>query len=118
MHTVSQQLTEHLKGTDFFDATTYPTATFESSKWYFENPQKPEVVTKIDGNLTMHGITQPVTLTANSFNCYFSPIAKKTACGGDFTTTIDRTKWKIDKYVFLGIPKDVKLDIEIEALKQ
>lgn len=118
MHTISKQFTEHLKGKDFFDTTTYPTATFESNKWYFDNKTHPEKVTQIDGNLTLHGITQPITLTATSFNCYFNPIAKKTACGGDFTTTIDRTKWKIDKYVLLGIPKEVKLDIEIEALKQ
>lgn len=74
--------------------------------------------TKVDGMLTLHGQTNPVTLTATKFNCYFSYILKKSVCGGDFTTTIDRTKWGISKYTLLGITEKVDLTIQIEAAKQ
>ena len=75
-------------------------------------------MTKIDGNLTMHGKSNPITLTATKFNCYFSFIAKKQVCGGDFTTTIDRRKWDISKYTLLGITENVVLNIQVEAAKQ
>lgn len=107
-----------LTGPDFFDVEKFPVATFESTKWHFNNAKAGADVAKVDGNLTMHGITHPITLTATKFNCYFSFIAKSSVCGGDFTTTIDRTKWNMDKYTLLGITEKVTLNIQIEAAKQ
>ena len=100
-----------LKSSDFFNVEKYPLATFESTKWHFAdisangkaNNKAGNDVVRVDGNLTMHGKTNPITLTATKFNCYFSFIAKGSVCGGDFTTTIDRRKWDIDKYTLLGI---------------
>ena len=105
-----------LKSSDFFDAEKFPLASFKSTKWYFAS--EGNEVTKVDGHLTMHGVTNPVTLTATKFNCYFSVIAKGSVCGGDFTTTIDRRKWDMSKYTLLGITEKVKLNIQIEAIKQ
>lgn len=122
LHSVSKQFTKHLKGKDFFDTAKYPTAQFTSSKWHFasndDDSNLPHKVTAIDGNLTMHGKTHPVTLTATRFNCYFSPVVKKTMCGGDFTTTIDRTNWGINKYVMMGVARKLRIDIEIEGIRQ
>ena len=109
---------------DFFDADKYPLISFESTNWHFADTNTSANgvgvgdVVKVDGNLTMHGITHPVTLSATKFNCYFSFIAKSQVCGGDFTTTIDRRKWDIDKYTLLGITETVQLNIQIEAAKQ
>ena len=105
-----------LKSSDFFDVEKFPLASFKSTKWHFAS--EGNEVAKVDGNLTMHGVTNPVTLTATKFNCYFSFIAKKQVCGGDFTTTIDRRKWGMSKYTLLGITEQVKLNIQIEAIKQ
>lgn len=120
LHSVSKQFTKHLKGKDFFDTAKYPTAQFTSTKWHFASGDdgNSNKVTAIDGNLTMHGKTHPVTLTATRFNCYFSPVVKKTMCGGDFTTTIDRTNWGINKYVMMGVAKKLRIDIEIEGIRQ
>ncbi|WP_350562121.1 YceI family protein [Psychrobacter sp. CAL346-MNA-CIBAN-0220] len=107
-----------LTGADFFDMEQFPLAFFESTKWYFNNDKAGADVAKVDGNLTMHGVTNPITLTATKFNCYFSFIAKKSVCGGDFTTTIDRTKWDMGKYTLLGITEKVTLNVQIEAAKQ
>lgn len=107
-----------LKSPDFFDVDKFPLAYFQSTKWHFGDEKTGSQVTQIDGNLTLHGETHPVSLTATKFNCYFNIMLKKPVCGGDFTTTIDRTKWGISKYVLLGITKDVTLNIQIEAAKQ
>ena len=107
-----------LKSADFFDVEKYPLMTFNSTKWHFATDKSESPVTKVDGNLTMHGITQPITLTATKFNCYFSFIAKSSVCGGDFTTTIDRRNWGIDKYTLLGITEKVTLKVQVEAAKQ
>lgn len=118
LNTGNKDFDEVLKSPDFFDAERYPTAKFESTKWHFAAGTVYPQITRIDGNLSLHGQTHPVQLTATKYNCYFSLILKKSVCGGDFTTTIDRTKWGISKYVLLGMSKDVKLDIQIEAAKE
>lgn len=112
-----------LKSDDFFNIEKYPLASFESSKWHFSNDkggtEKTGLkVTKVDGMLTLHGKTKPITLNATKFNCYLSPILKKSVCGGDFTTTIDRTKWGISKYTLLGMTEKVELNIQVEAARQ
>ena len=53
------KLDEHLKSADFFDAQKYPTATFKSTKVTMKDGHL-----KVVGNLTLHGVTKPVTLKA------------------------------------------------------
>lgn len=42
---------------------------------------------------------------------------KAEVCGGDFETIIDRTQWGMDYLVNIGMSKQVKLTIQIEAVK-
>lgn len=107
-----------LKVLIFFDVEQYPAAYFQSTQWHFEDKDEPKNVTKVDGMLTMHGKTNPVTLLATKFNCYLNPILRKTVCGGDFVTTIDRKNWDMGKYTLLGMTEKVALNIQIEAVKQ
>lgn len=104
----------HLKSADFFNVEEYPTAYFKSTNWTFDGDK----VKSIKGDLTLHGETNPITLTATKFNCYDSPVLGVEACGGDFETTIDRTKWGIDTYTTGGMMKDVKLVIQVEGSKK
>lgn len=106
--------TEHLKSADFFNVEKHPTAYFSSTKWHF----KGENVTRVDGELNLMGQTHPVTLTAQKFNCYQSPMLNAKVCGGDFVATIDRTKWGIDKYADMGVAKNVTLNIQVEAFNK
>lgn len=102
---------QHLKSADFFNAEKYPSAYFKSTKWHFNGNK----VTAVDGELTMLDQTHPITLKATKFNCYDNPILKTKTCGGDFETTIDRTKWGINTFTDNGMMKDVKLKIQVEA---
>ncbi|MDO5638806.1 MAG: YceI family protein [Neisseria sp.] len=104
---------EHLKSADFFNAAQYPEIRFQSTKWNFRGSK----VNSVEGNLTLLGQTHPVTLKATKFSCYQSPMLKTEVCGGDFETTIDRTKWGMDYGVAQGMTKNVRLNIQIEAAK-
>lgn len=104
-----------MKSANSFDIEKFLVARFKSTKWHFLSNKD---TVKVDGLLTLHGQTNPVTLTAIQFNCHLNPILKKSVCGGSFTTTIDRTKWGISKYTVLGTAKKVKLDIQVKAVNQ
>lgn len=103
----------HLKSKDFFNAAEFASAKFVSDKFVFDGDK----VTEVSGSLTMLGKSNPVTLKATNFNCYQNPMLKREVCGGDFETTITRSQWGIT-YGLPGIPDNIRLLIQIEAVKQ
>ncbi|XXQ67443.1 YceI family protein [Neisseriaceae bacterium B1] len=113
LQTGSEEFTHHLKSADLFNAEQFPEMKFISTKFHFKGKK----VTHVDGTLTLLGKTKPVRLKAEKFNCYNSPMVKTEVCGGDFTTTIDRTQWGMNYLVEHGMSKKVKLNIQIEAAK-
>ena len=103
---------QHIQGEDFFDTATYPTITYKSTKVNFDG-DKPA---SIEGNLTVKGVTKPVTLTVTSFHCMPHPMLKKDACGANATATIKRSEFNAGKYApYVG--DEVKLTIAVEAYK-
>ena len=114
INTGTAPFNKHLQSAEIFDAAKYPTARFVSDKFQFQGDK----VTAVDGQLTLAGKTQPVTLKANQFACYDSPMLKREVCGGDFEATIDRTAFGINYGVDWGFPKNVRLVIQVEAIKQ
>jgi len=107
-------LDTHLKSKDFFNAAENPTARFVGDKFAFDGTK----VTSVAGTLTMAGKTLPVTLTASNFNCYENSMLKREVCGGDFETTIKRSDWGVSYGLTYGIPDNVRLLVQVEAVKQ
>jgi polyisoprenoid-binding protein YceI len=105
---------KHLQSDDFFSVAKFPTAKFVGDKFVFNGDKVAEVA----GQLTLKDKTNPVTLKATNFNCYQNPMLKREVCGGDFEATIDRTQWGIDYGLAWGFPKQVKLLIQVEAIRQ
>lgn len=105
---------KHLQSADLFDTAKHPTIKFVSDKFSFNGDK----VSEVTGQLTLLGKTAPVTLKATQFNCYESPMLKREVCGGDFETTIDRTQWGMNYGVDWGFSKNVRLVVQIEAVKQ
>ncbi|MFG6431553.1 YceI family protein [Roseateles sp. LYH14W] len=103
----------HLKSKDFFAAEEFPTAKFVGDKFTFSGDK----LASVAGELTLRGVTKPVTLTASSFGCYENPRLKREVCGGDFEATILRSQWGMS-YGLPGIPDSVRLLIQVEAIKQ
>jgi polyisoprenoid-binding protein YceI len=114
VNTGSAAFNTHLQNADLFDTAKHPTAKFVSSKFTFSGDK----VADIAGTLTLMGKTQPVTLKATNFNCYDSPMLKREVCGGDFETTIDRTQFGMNYGIDWGFPKNVRLVVQVEAVKQ
>jgi len=77
-----------------------------------------EKVSVVNGQLTLLGKTGAVTLKATSFNCYLHPMLKREVCGGDFETVIQRSRWGMSWGLNFGIPDNVKLLVQVEAVKQ
>jgi len=56
-------------------------------------------------------------LKAMKFNCYINPLVKREVCGGDFETHIQRSQWGVLWGLQFGFEDDVRLIIQIEAIK-
>ncbi len=88
--TDNQKRDDHLRSADFFDVAKYPTITFASSTII----RNADGTYKVQGNLTMKGVTKPVELTATArFSDH--PMTKKRIAGVKVTGTIDRTQFGV-----------------------
>lgn len=104
---------EHLRSEDFFDTAKYPTATFKSTKVIFEG-DKPSA---IEGNLTIKGISKPVTLTVTTFHAMPHPTNKKDAIGANAFTTVKRSEFNAGKYA-PNVGDEIRIDLGVEAIKE
>lgn len=101
----------HIKGADFLDVAQFPKATFKSTNVVFEG-DKP---VSIDGNLTIKGITKPVTLKVTSFFKGDHPMRKVPAVGADAHTVIKRSEFNAGKFA-PAVSDEVTIEISLEAL--
>lgn len=109
-----EDFNEHLKSKDFFNIEQTPKVRFTSDQFKFAGDK----LESVSGQLTLLGKTLPVTLEAKRFNCYDQPVLKAQVCGGDFQTKIMRSKWGMNWGIDMGVPDEVNLEIQIEAIKQ
>lgn len=106
------KMNEHAKGKDMFNVAQFPTITYKGKSIKFEG-DKPVAV---EGDLTLLGVTKPVTLAINKFKCIEHPMFKKEVCGADASAEFKRTDFGLS----YGTPRfapEVKLAIQVEALK-
>ncbi|MDP3124506.1 MAG: YceI family protein, partial [Thiobacillus sp.] len=97
---------------DYFDTAKYPTLTFKSSKMTFNGDEPASLV----GDLTIKGVTKPVTLTVTHFKCMPHPMLKVPACGANATATVKRSEFNMGKNVpYVG--DEITLTLAIEAVK-
>ncbi len=103
----------HIQGEDFLDTAKFPTATFKSTGVKFDG-DKP---VSIDGNLTLKGVTRPLTLQVTGYQHMMHPMAKKDAIGANAVGMVKRTDFNAGKYApYVG--DDVTIHIAIEAIKE
>jgi polyisoprenoid-binding protein YceI len=103
-------LDEHLKKPDFIDADKYPTVTFKSTKVQAAGGNK----YKVTGDLTVHGVTKPVTLDATLNKSGDHPMTKTPTVGFDATATLKRSDFGMGAYV-PNVSDEIKVRITTEA---
>ncbi|KKJ07243.1 YceI family protein [Burkholderia gladioli] len=113
IHTGSAKLDEHVQTPDFFDAAKYPDATFKGTLKF--DGDKPVAAV---GNLTLHGVTKPLTLTINSFKCMQHPMLKREVCGVDAAGEFNRDEFGLDYGKAYGFKMQTKLLITAEGVAQ
>jgi polyisoprenoid-binding protein YceI len=106
----------HLRSPDFFDVEKFPKASFKSTKI----AEKGEGKLTILGDLTLHGVTKPITLEASYEGSGKDPWGGERA-GFSATTTITRTDFGVNfnKALDAGgllVGEKVELNLEIEAV--
>jgi polyisoprenoid-binding protein YceI len=105
--TDNNMLTNHLKTPDFFDAKTNPKATFVSTA--VAPSKKPGATHEITGNLTMHGVTKPVTIPVK-----VTKDASGVSIDGTFTVQKEAFNMNYGKGM---INNDVKVTLNVKAAK-
>ncbi len=113
VNTGSTLFNGHIQSEGLLDTAKYPTITFKSHDFKFDGDK----LASVNGDLTIKGITKPVTLTVESFQCMPHPMLKKEVCGVTATTTIKRTEFNAGKYAPL-VGDDVKITLPVEAIKE
>lgn len=107
-------LNEHMQGADYFDTAKFPQAHYVGKLAGFA-AGKP---TRVEGELTLKGVTRPVTLTIGSFKCMPHPMLKREVCGADATATLQRDQFGIDAGKDWGFDMAVQLRIQVEAVAE
>ena len=105
--TTAAALDEHLQKPEFFNAAQFPTGRFVSTRVTMNGN-----AATIAGDLTLKGVTKPVTLQARFIGAGVNPLSKKPTIGFRATTTIERSQWGIS----YGIPAvSDKVELTINA---
>ena len=89
-------LDEHLRSEDFFEVAKFPTATFRSTK--VERGAGKDRL-KVTGELSLHGVTKPVTLDVTILKVGSNPRTQLPTVGFEATATLKRSDFGLGEYV-------------------
>jgi polyisoprenoid-binding protein YceI len=107
------KMNAHAKKPDIFDVAQYPTATYKGTFSQFDG----DVPTEVKGELTLHGVTRPLTLTINKFHCMQHPMLKVEVCGADASAEFKRDDFGVSYGKDYGFHQEVTLQIQAEGLR-
>ncbi len=102
------------RGKEFFDVKKHPRAVFKGS---LQSPVD-GVPTQLVGELTLHGVTRPLTLVVNSLKCIQHPMLKRDYCGADASGSFNRDDFGLGAGKEYGFKMTVDLRIQVEAVAQ
>jgi polyisoprenoid-binding protein YceI len=100
----------HLRSAEFFNVAKFPTLTYKATRLKFDGDK----LIGAEGELTMLGVTKPVSLAVTAFICGLNPINKKLMCGANASASIKRSDFGLSAYV-PAISDEVKIIIGVEA---
>jgi polyisoprenoid-binding protein YceI len=108
-----EKLEEHIRSDDFLKTRANPQITFKSSQFEFEGDKLKRAV----GELTMAGVTRPVTLDVTHFFCEPHKTLKVKVCGAELVGKIKRSEFGIT-YGLPALSDEMTLRIGVEAREE
>ncbi|WP_423221995.1 YceI family protein [Ideonella lacteola] len=106
------QMNAVARGPQLFEVDKFPHARFKGNLVDFTDGAPGKVV----GELTLHGVTRPLTLEIRQFKCMPHPLFKRELCGADAHATFQRDAFGLDAGKSYGFKMDVTLRIQVEAI--
>lgn len=106
------KMNEWATSDQFFDVVRHPTATYRGRLLEFRDG-KPG---RVEGTLTLHGVTKPLDLRIHAFKCIPHPLVKRELCGADASASFNRDEFGLAAGKDYGFRMDVALRIQVEAL--
>jgi polyisoprenoid-binding protein YceI len=103
---------EHLRSADFFNVAEFPRMSFKSTGVKF----KGDIPAEVEGQLTLLGVTRPLTLSIDRFVCKDHPFYKKPACGGNASGVLKRSDFGM-KYGLPLLGDEIRINIMFLGLK-
>lgn len=104
---------EHLRQADFFNVAEFPRMTYKSTNVKFNG----DAPSEIEGQLTLLGVTKPVTIKVDRWVCKDHPVNKRPMCGGNASGTFKRTDFGM-KYGVPNLGDEIRLMINFEGYKE
>ena len=105
-------LDQHVRSADFLNVEKYPAISYKSRALHFNG----DLPASVDGDLTMMGVTKPVHLTIDHFNCVMHPRLKREVCGAEVAGEFQRSDFGMN----FGLPNFsplIKLSIQVEGIR-
>lgn len=114
IRTITPALDSHLASSpDFLNGAPPDTAvTFKSTAVKVKDDDKAEVT----GDLTLNGVTKPVTLNVEMVNAGIHPMTEKPAVSFDIEGSLKRSDFNLGAFA-PAVSDEVKFDISVEAAK-
>jgi polyisoprenoid-binding protein YceI len=103
---------EHLRSADFLNVAEFPTMTYKANRVTFSGDN----LRTVEGQLTLIGVTRPLTLTVEAWKCGPHPVTRKELCGGNAAGQIKRSDFGMN-FLPTMVGDDYKIFIEFEAYK-
>jgi polyisoprenoid-binding protein YceI len=106
------EMNTHALEADLLDTDAHPAATYRGTFAAFDG----ERPTRVDGTLTLRGVTRPLSLQLASFKCVPHPLHQRELCGADASATFERDDFGIVAGKDHGFDMTVTLRIQVEAV--
>ena len=112
--TAVRVLTDVLKRDDYFNADKYPVMRYVARDVVFDG----DVPVRANGELTLLGVTRPVTLDITEFRCGTHPYTRRAMCGARATATLRRSEYGMTAGLPAAAGDEVRIVIPVEAMQE
>lgn len=101
-----------MRGNQLLAVEAHPQAFFTARRGRWEGP----VLRELQGEITLRGVSQALTLKALRFKCGFNPMFRREVCGGDFEATLRRSDFGMTLALPL-VADEVRLLVQVEGVR-